>query len=45
MRKKDAIAWSWAHNSTQVNGARIALRANVICNQRKRPIELRADCP
>ncbi|WP_229199876.1 hypothetical protein [Bradyrhizobium acaciae] len=44
MRKKDAIAWSWTHNGTQVNGACVALRANVICRQRKRLIELRRDC-
>ncbi|MHC2433107.1 hypothetical protein [Bradyrhizobium sp. USDA 4451] len=44
MREKDAIALTWAHNGTQVNGARIAPRANVICKQRKRPIEPRPDC-
>ncbi|MGX1104489.1 MULTISPECIES: hypothetical protein [Bradyrhizobium] len=42
--EKDANAWSWAHNRTQVNGGRIAPRANVICGQRNCPIEPRPDC-
>ncbi|WFU34157.1 hypothetical protein QA635_06885 [Bradyrhizobium brasilense] len=42
--EKDANAWSWTHNRSQVNGARIAPRANVICKQRKYPIEPRPDC-
>ncbi|MCP1912721.1 hypothetical protein J2R96_005201 [Bradyrhizobium elkanii] len=42
--EKDANALTWTHIRTQVNGARIAPRANVICKQRKCPIEPRPDC-
>ncbi|GEC56196.1 hypothetical protein ABIF38_003298 [Bradyrhizobium japonicum] len=42
--EKDANAWSWAHNRTQVNAVRNAPRANVICKRRKRPIEPRRNC-
>ncbi len=42
--KKDADAWSWTQTRAQVNGVRIAPRANVICGRRKRAIEPRPDC-